>query len=421
MASNMIGLVYGHFASNLGDIAITKGVAQFLGGMGKQFCFLAPPMSDVGRRALEKLEADLGKLDIRPADSQLESPLRRRKPEQGTELGFLDDVILQPDAILARNNIGDCDTLVFMGGEHLFSSGSSRDIDALAGRLVPCLAGIAAGRKVICLPSTFGPYKDALSRCLVRTFLKGCSAAAVREPASLEHIASLGPDVPQLPLFLDSAFLLQPPTYALPDEKLINVVVRLDQFGMRLGGPMSNSALRAMRESSFAGSASINLSTYLITELLRTDSDARVQMLVQTDSDQEVANEIAKRIQSQTQFPPERLTVSRPATIDAFLLALSRGQCTVSSRFHAIIFSALVGRPSLGVHFPEHGHKIPGLMSLLGLAEFSFDGKASQAADVAAALTRLVNKAGEISQELTGRVAQLRSGTESWMRSALSD
>jgi len=415
----MIGLLYGHFASNLGDIAITKGVAQFLLRSGRKFCFVVPPLSAAGLRAFEQLKSELGELEIRIAEPQLEAALKGRKPQPGTELEFLDDLVLQPRSILERNGIADCNTLAFMGGEHLFSSGSVRDTNSLAGRLLPCLAGIAAGKKVICLPSTFGPYGDPFSRFLVRTFLRGCRAAAAREPASLEYLAGIGEDIPQVPVHLDSAFLLESPPRRQPEEKLINVVIRLDQFGMRVGGPESSAALKDMRQSSFSDSASINLSSYLVTKLL--EADARVQLLIQTDADQEVANEIAKRIQSQTQFPPERLTVSRPATIDAFLLALSRGQCTVSSRFHAIIFSALVGRPSLGVHFPEHGHKIPGLMSLLGLAEFSFDGKASQAADVAAALTRLVHEAGEISQELTGRVAQLRSGTESWMRSALSD
>jgi len=415
----MIGLLYGHFASNLGDIAITKGVAQFLLRSGKKFCFVVPPLSAAGLRAFQQLKSELGELEIRVAEPQLETALKGRKPEPGTELEFLDDLVLQPRSILERNGIADCDTLAFVGGEHLFSSGSMRDTNALAGRLLPCLAGISTGKKVVCLPSTFGPYGDPFSRYLVRTFLRGCSAAAAREPKSLEYLDGIGSEVPQVSLQLDSAFLLQPPSYQPPDEKLVNMVIRLDQFGMRVGGPESSAALKVMRQNSFSNSASINLSAYLTTKLL--ERGARVQLLVQTDADREVANEIAKRIQSQTQFPPERLTVSRPATIDAFLLALSRGQCTVTSRFHAVIFSALVGRPSLGIYFPEHGHKIPGLMSLLGLAEFSFDGKASQSADVATALTRLVDSAGEISRGLTGRVAQLRWGTERWMQSALSD
>jgi polysaccharide pyruvyl transferase WcaK-like protein len=412
----MIGLLYGYFASNLGDIAITCGIAKLLSS--RRARFILPPIPPAAQSAAEKFRENFPNIEMAFTDPKLEDALKGRSPP-ANEFVLLEDLLLDSASILKKNNIADCDTLVFTGGEHLFSNGSPRDVYALTGRLLPLLAAIAQGKKVLCLPATFGPFADPFSRSLVRTFIKGCSGVAVRESASLEQLQQLGLSVDDIPVLLDPAFFLDRPAIK-PQRNLISLIARLDNYGMRIGGAASSQNLKAMRKTNFSTSTAISLYVHTVKSIAKSNKEMAFQILVQTQADEEVAHEIKKQASAYS----SQVSVSRPETIDLFIEALARGCCTISSRFHGIIFSALAGRPSIGIYYPEHGHKIPGLMAMLDQQTRCFDGASLEAPvlaqKVADCAVDLHETHEPVSLRITATLDDLRLQTSHWISAKLN-
>ena len=257
-----VALLYGHLASNLGDLAVTSGAISLMAPVVglENIRLIVPPLSDVATGAVKALEAIHGTLDLRIVEDALVGAVKGREPENVAALDVFGDLITQPTEVLKRNGLEDVDVLVFNSGEHLFAGGSLREGYALAGRLMPLIAGAAVGRKVICLPSTLGPFEDPVSTALARLFIKQSSAVALREAASRHHLEKIGLDADELGIqtLLDPGFFIEVPRTAATspgDPELVSVVVQLDQFGMRIGGRKSSEAVRAFRCDGFRQSS----------------------------------------------------------------------------------------------------------------------------------------------------------------------
>ena len=90
---------------------------------------------------------------------------------------------------------------------------------------------------------------------------------------------------------------------------------------------------------------------------------------------------------------------------------LADGAVTLTSRFHAAVFSTVANCPPVGVHFREHGHKIPGLFAILDRIDACFDGAAADAAAVAAAVVGTTRNAPDARRRLCTLVARRKAET----------
>ena len=228
-----------------------------------------------------------GTVDYHVVHDRLVDPLKGRSPEGPEAFDVFGEAILRPERFLERNGLDEADVLVFNSGEHLFSGGEAREDFVLAGRLALLLAGAAVGRKVICLPSTFGPFHSDFSSALARMFVKSCAAISVRESASLNSLHEIGidPGLHNIPALLDPAFFLDVPEIRQAesdDPNLISVGIRLDGFGLRVGGQASSKALR-----SSAGRSS---------EIPRPSSSTRISAARFLSAQNNVSNVSSKRL-----------------------------------------------------------------------------------------------------------------------------
>ena len=144
-----------------------------------------------------------------------------------------------------------------------------------------------------------------------------------------------------------------------------------------------------------------------------------MQILVQTSSDLELSNAILDSVVSANPSFGHRIQVRRPPDIAAFLTALAAGGSTIASRFHAIVLSFLLDRPALGVYFPEHGHKIPGLMTLFGMSDFAIQGTTDHLERAVELAHRLYDENADLRSQVHAKRTLLSDDTKRWLSVAV--
>lgn len=421
-----VALLFGHFASNFGDVAITSASCSLLiDAVGKDNVrVIIPPLSPTAEKARAWLDSVHGTVDYHVVHDRLVDPLKGRSPEGPEAFDVFGEAILRPERFLERNGLDEADVLVFNSGEHLFSGGEAREDFVLAGRLALLLAGAAVGRKVICLPSTFGPFHSDFSSALARMFVKSCAAISVRESASLNSLHEIGidPGLHNIPALLDPAFFLDVPEIRQAesdDPNLISVGIRLDGFGLRVGGQASSKALRSFRRAEFGDSQAFLFYTDFCCQILER-SEQRIQCIIQTARDMEITQAVVNAVITRDPSALGRITIEEPPNLQEFVRLLSRGSVTVASRFHALIFSLLLGRPAFGVYFPTHGHKIPGLLNLFETPELAVDGSAENSQHAVSAVRSMLENRTALADAINRRRNELAEATRVWLSAALA-
>ena len=259
---------------------------------------------------------------------------------------------------------------------------------------------------------------------MIRALLRGSTAAATRETYSLALLdrEGLRPTNLTMPKLLDPAFFMDlervgaKPTEA--ERGLVSVVMRLDGFGIRIGAHESSSNLTTYRGDGFRSSRAHQFFRGYCQRILAS-TDSNLQILVQTERDLELSQSVMEAIVAENPEWRERLRLEVPQTLPDFLTLLSRGSLTVASRFHALIFSLLLGRPVLGIYHPEHGHKIPGLLELFETPGLAIQGWHGNLEGTVLATGKLLARYDKVCEQLVARREALETETQVWLRGAL--
>lgn len=388
-----IAVVFGHVASNIGDLAINRGQVAMLRrafpGARLHVVYLNAGKSAFLAEARESLDAG--------------GPVRTSMFNSHGEraLAYLGD----PTRLLDDAGIRDADLVVLSAGEHLFHYQHGENIKSLYWRSLPALAAKAAGKRCLLMPSTLGPFEDPASAELARSLLGLLDAWAVRDGRS-GPLLQAGLDLAQSPeMLLDPAFFLAPPAQPAPrDEKTVALVMRSEHWGIRRArAERIEPDAQTVRETAAYGFARAFATDWLATP------GHRLQVYIQTDADAVLAGALVQDLDA-----PGRTDVVRPLDIDDYLARLAGCGAVVASRFHAIILGLVAGTPGWGVYFDEHGHKMPGLFDLLGqpgrCRRLARGNEASVGVDVAAAI-----RAGEAPGDVPARLDALRARTLAWL------
>lgn len=370
-----IGLVFGHVASNFGDVAITEGAIHFL----KRFIpesnvhivFQTP--NKIGQKALDELLKRHPKISYSIWNSAVVKEKCMTMQPNAEEMV---NAVQSSYPIIQDCGLDKCDVVLFNSGEHLFAYGEWEQDVSLFIRLIPLIAADRAGKNVMSFPSTFGPYQTEFSTKLFQMFVKACKHISVREDNSKQFVAkALKVNESAIPTLLDPAFYMfrtMDRSKWKKDPKLITVSVRLDQFGLRIGTEQSRINSAQFRETQFASSESFQVYDTLIKKILET-TDLKIQLVIQTLADKKLTKALYNSsIAKFGDSIKSRLTLRMPASLFGYIKCVGESSLVLTSRFHSIIFGYAMGIPSIGIYFKEHGHKMPGLMSNFGQAQNCF-------------------------------------------------
>ncbi|MBD9479346.1 glycosyltransferase [Pseudoxanthomonas sp. PXM02] len=408
------GLIFGHAASNFGDLAINTGAISLLRELDPE-CHVHV-VFDAPQATYQ--EAAISSISHVQDVTYVFHPKRIPEKHSRGPLQRLQRYIADPELFLADNGLEDCDVLFYNSGEHLFSSREDENALSLAWRTVAALAAKAGGKKFITLPVTFGPLTGVRGTQLLHQFCALSDGLAAREPASTEVLMQQEPVRTHPSWLLDPAFFLRPvsePSTAPGRPPVLGLVLRLEDYGLRMGAQRSARALAVHKSHGYRDSRAHQLGMLLGRRHV-AETGGSVKILVQTLADRDFSIALAEDLTSE--LGAGAVEVIQAGSLSEYRQHLVGLDGLVSARFHACIFAMLQGVPVFGVHSEVHGHKMPGLYRALGMPDACRELLDSTLEDVADAALTFLRDAGE-KRTLAQLLKKKRQETVAWLRAGV--
>lgn len=405
-----IGLVYGHVASNLGDLCINMGVANMINKI-----YPESTLHVIYRNPNEQYFEDALKSFVNK--SNVEYKIIKASPE--IEYKLLEEYIQNPKLFLKDTGLDNCDVILSNSGEFLFSYEYDERIDILW-RVLPAFAAKVAGIKFITLPSTLGPYEGEKGRGLLKEYLRINDSYAARDLLSLDLTANLMNESKEnLNLLLDPAFFIKGIEQRNnQDEPRLGVIMRLNNFGLRTGGRESTVNYRNFKKSNFKNSLAFNSTIAIIKKFIDSEK-GKVDLYVQTRYDQELAEAIYGQLKEEG-FD-NIINIIKPNSIESYIESLSKSDFVVSSRFHGCILSFLANVPAMGIYFESHGHKMPGLYKMLEIENNTYKLTESNLDEIADTFLKLYDDRENNFRNFKANIDKLKQETLIWLKNNISN
>lgn len=352
-APKKINLFYYHVASNVGDLAINEGFLKLL-------------------NVLRTSEVKAFILDGKDSP-HLEKSLPKGLGSQFLSGREADCITFVSQPELQSDFVEDCEMIIISSGEHFFQYEHGENDYFLFWRLLPALVAAKKSIPVVFFPSTVGPLVTDDSKALFKAFLSCCTQAYVRDKCSLDYVndelslsSHEGCDISIAP---DPAFFLELKEsnrngLGFPSEDAVALVMRLEDWGIRIKDSERKEKNKQHVSEGFVNSVSYQFSCALVDELL-VNSNKNIVLFSQTLADKKLNIALEKKYAS-----TGRVFHNEPSGVQDYLNKLSFVDCVVASRFHALIMGMVVGKKPYGVYFDSHGHKMPGLFSMLDLDRY---------------------------------------------------
>ncbi|AUJ23979.1 polysaccharide pyruvyl transferase family protein [Virgibacillus dokdonensis] len=406
-----IGLVYGHVASNLGDLCINKGVVSLIESISpdsKLNVVLKNPNPNYLEVAKKSFE---GTMKINFIEFQ---PPKNVYDEYQSLKEYLED----PKEFLIDTNLYDCDVIVNNAGEFLFSYKDNPRLDFIW-RTLPSIAAKSEGIKFVTLPSTLGPFQDVEGKNLITSFLTCNATIGVRDNESMNLLSKIVGGHPQPQSLLDPAFFIKKNRIQLKEKfekPRLGMIMRLDDFGLRTGGKKSSVNYRISKQNNFKNSLSYIFSIKVIEDFLNKFGGI-VDLFIQTKYD----DELVKTIFNHWKFKgyDKYVNVIYPTNIDDYLEAISHCNYVISSRFHGCILSFLAGVPAIGVYFNSHGHKMPGLYKMLNVSDSCFKINNTNISLISKLIISNYNSKSKLMEQVNNKIEMLKIKTKNWAEKEL--
>ncbi|WP_157975622.1 polysaccharide pyruvyl transferase family protein [Brachybacterium sp. YJGR34] len=350
-------LFYEHVASNWGDLAINTGAEELLRRAGADV-----ENSSIVRMRPGEAYSRLASLSA-PGLRVHDLPLAGVPKGGAEEYAQLADALENPRRFAEDIGILDHDVVLLNAGEHLFEAAHGGNLTDLLWRLLPAIAAVHVGRPVILLPSTIGPFLTGLGREIDRFLDSSLSASAFRDAESQRMTGTQWDS--DAPLLLDPGFFAagerSGPRHVDVAER-VGLVLRLEDAGLRSGSRRSSYVQAKNRASGFVESQAFRLFREVAARILR--DGRQVSLTIQTRADREITAALHDSLQQE--FGPDSITLNDPSSYEEYLAAISEVDLLITSRFHTVILGETRGVPSVGIYSGAHGHKMPGLMGVLG-------------------------------------------------------
>lgn len=404
--ADRVGLWFAHGTRNVGDVALNAGLTALMASIDRRLdAAVIPRGAASGLTAARATLADSTELVVMERAAM--------SPEA------LIEYCLFPERLFRHYGLESIDTVLLHSGEHLYAPPALADLHPLAlWRMLPALAAAATGRRVIQLPSTFGPFENRAYRRVVGRQFSLLDAVAARDSESAHRLASeFGVVVPAL---LDPAFFVRPPTerrWRAPGAR-VAISMRLEGYGLRAGTVASTERMAQAEESGFTSSTSLRAAVALGRELAEDAVLESITVVAQTSTDVALGEAIDRELRGTVRNDVEvRFVDAHESAPEQLQRLLAEHDLLITSRFHGSVLALAAGVPALAVPLETHGHKIPGLYELLGIPAWQhstgFDDPAVRRQFLAHA-----RSAPEWDEAMAG-LGRLRSATSAWLEEAL--
>jgi polysaccharide pyruvyl transferase WcaK-like protein len=365
-----IGVVYGHVSKNIGDLALNCGTVQLI--------LNTVPYADVHvvflnpkQNCLDAAKASFEGLKNVTFTSFHTRNLKKSRDITFNELSKAMTYVLEPKRFITDAGLNGCDLLLYNGGEHLFTykdrENPISNID-LTWRVLPALVAKSVGMRFIILPVTVGPLEVPIVTQMISSFFHLSDGAAIREPRSAVFTAKLLDGNP-LPALLDPAFFMPIPQRRIyNNEPTIDIIMRLEDIGLRIGIKNTRIALEKYRHNGFTSSRSFQFIIAVARSFFQ-EIGGKVNLVVQSSSADHALADAVTQVLTKEGYG-NKVQLVQPTSLSEYQEEISRANFIVSSRLHTCILGLLLGKACLGVYFVEHGHKIPGVFEMLGLPDY---------------------------------------------------
>ncbi|MBW4933787.1 polysaccharide pyruvyl transferase family protein [Marinobacter sp. F4206] len=353
-----VALFYGHYSSNIGDVAINAGLVEYLrrafgDSLRLRVFFLNSTGEELGGR---ESFSEFPECEFQSVFSSATEAIK---------------YLASPEAFISDCGVEGFDLVLVNGGEHFFSYHHNENWHNLFWRSLPIIAASASGLRCAVVPSSFGPFETKDSVDFMHNVLGEGPEVAARDARSAEILASQGL-LADAPVFTDMAFFLRSDKQRSRQkhQKVLAVTVRPDSAGLRVGELETKQAAERYAASGYSESPSFQ-STLAVLRQLLSDQSFTVRLFMQSNADVDLTQGLYAVLSGE--FGDSRVSLYRPVSVSDYLRELSACDCIYTSRFHAAILGYVAGTPSVTAYFPEHGHKMPGLYEYLGREQFCFE------------------------------------------------
>ncbi|RCW77395.1 polysaccharide pyruvyl transferase family protein [Saliterribacillus persicus] len=406
-----IGLSYGHVASNIGDLCINQGVISLINEIY--------PNTEIEVVLRNPNQVYLNE-SKRTFNENSNVTFHIFETPKGIEesVALLEYYLNHPEVFLIDMGLKDCDVILNNSGEFIFSYNDDPRLDLLW-RILPAYAANKTGKKFITLPSTLGPFEDHIGSTLIKEFFASNFGYAVRDANSLDHITELTNEDPTA-LLLDPAFFIT--HRPIPKEKTnyerLALIMRLDNFGLRVGGSNSSKNYREMKENHFKDNLSYKFSYEISKKFSKESSNPIIDIYIQTRYDRDLALQLKEDLDEEGL--ENIINIIEPNSIEDYLTHLSKADFVISSRFHGCILSLLAGVTPMAVYFKSHGHKMPGLYKMLHLDNICFELTNESIESIPSNFWNIYNDKQSSYKVAKKNIEQYRQLTVDWLENLLS-
>mgnify|MGYP002777984848 CR=1 FL=1 len=399
-----ISLWFGHGTRNVGDVALNTGAAALLESSGAQLdVALLPPLRGANLEAAQDSLPGAVRTTMLSADAM--------------SIDSLLEYVEHPERLFRNYGVDGLETVLLHAGEHLYAPADLATVHPLAlWRMLPGLAAAATGRRLIILPSTFGPFQHRGYAAVVGALIRSADAIAARDGISAAAAEALRRR--PIAALLDPAFFVRPVSTPAAGAGRAAISMRLEGYGLRAGSQQSERVLAEHEAAGFRTSTSFR-STLTLVELLRADERvSSVTLIAQTSSDLPLMQAAQAALASSSNPLPVDFVDAHRLTPHEAQDLLAAHDLLVTSRFHGSVLAIAAGTPAGGLPLTGHGHKIPGLYDVLGEPGWTLP---VDRVDNAAALSGLLDRLREPDRadRVAARLDHARGATSAWLAAAL--
>ena len=287
--------------------------------------------------------------------------------------------------------VKNCDAVFVKGGGFIHSYGGVTDPYFIYYLTYHIRLATAYGKKVFVLPNSIGPLKNRLARRIALKSLRECDLVTVRENISKEYLNNFQLDTE---LFPDLGFFLKP----VEDDMCDYLISR----GVPIGRKKVVLTLRPYRFQGFQHS-DILYKNYIngfvsFVEYL-CNRGFHVTFMAHTLGP---SNALPNKVRETTSYLEDfDLTCKDVEKIYSYY------DYMVGTRFHSVIFSLIVGVPSIAIAYG--GNKGKGIMEVLGNGGFSLDMDKVSGEKLIKAFESLETNKSEYLSNLNAKKEEIRS------------
>lgn len=242
--------------------------------------------------------------------------------------------------------ISECDALISGGGSLFQDVTSSASIYYYLGIVT---AALGLGKKVFVYSQGIGPINKNFNRFLFKKIINRARTISVRDGISYDELGRLGVNNPPINVTSDPVFLLNPAPLERGRDILLAAGLNLEEKK-----PMIGIALRPWRNRENASTKFAEMVDNIIKEF-----SARVIFFpFYHPEDQDFTFDIVNKMKNKPYIIDKQYLPSE------IMSAMGLVDINIGVRLHALIFSACMGVPMVGISYDP---KIEGFLDTMGL------------------------------------------------------